>query len=521
MKREVRENNVKGKKKKLIKQTNGVTLISLVITIIILLILAGVTLSLTLGENGIITQANKAKEAQEIAAIKEDFQLAILDKELEKGGTGLTKEELEEIASNYGELQEDGNTIKTEEGYEIKIDEIYQLGGGTSTPGTETDNETILALEEEIKELEQALTDSNNIITNLNNEIAELKTAYEVTLSNGETVPVPYGFYYVGGTIQTGVVISDNEADRNKYANVANGDVPAGVAYNADGTVNEANSELKGNQFVWIPCNINEYVKTNWGSSYKNATWETQTNTAELVQIIKYGGFYIARYEAGTSDISLSTGIDFAAQNTASDWQNTNFSIRDGLGNSATGKITSKAGEIPYYHADYFTALKLSNGMYQTDYVQSGLVTGTMWDAAMRFIAGNDNSVVTASTWGNYNNTSSYVTYTAGQGRYATVNSSTGAMTSAFKVSDGAYHYGIKTTAVSENVKKKNLYDIAGNLWEWTQEASYPDNTNESYVLRGGSFRNSYSDYPACFRGSNTATDTSTNHGIRPALYIK
>ena len=94
-------------------------------------------------------------------------------------------------------------------------------------------------------------------------------------------------------------------------------------------------------------------------------------------------------------------------------------------------------------------------------------------------------------------------------------------MTSAFKVSDGAYHYGIKTTAVSENVKKKNLYDIAGNLWEWTQEASYPDNTNESYVLRGGSFRNSYSDYPACFRGSNTATDTSTNHGIRPALYIK
>ena len=51
-------------------------------------------MSLTLGDNGIITQAQKAKEAQEIAAIKEDFQLAILDKELEKGGTGLTKEEL-------------------------------------------------------------------------------------------------------------------------------------------------------------------------------------------------------------------------------------------------------------------------------------------------------------------------------------------------------------------------------------------------------------------------------------------
>ena len=135
-------------------KSNGITLISLVITIIILLILAGVTLSLTLGDNGIITQAQKAKEAQEIAAIKEDFQLAILDKELEKGGEGLTKEELEEIAGNYGELQEDGNTIKTEDGYEIKIDEIYKPGGGTSGGGSGASDEELAALEEKIKELD-------------------------------------------------------------------------------------------------------------------------------------------------------------------------------------------------------------------------------------------------------------------------------------------------------------------------------------------------------------------------------
>ena len=116
----------------------GITLMTLAVMIIVLLILAGVTLSLTLGDTGIITQAVRAKEAQEIAAIKEDMQLAILDKELEKGGTGLTQEELEEIAGNYGEIQEDGNTIKTEEGYEIKIDEIYQEGGiigGDTTTG--------------------------------------------------------------------------------------------------------------------------------------------------------------------------------------------------------------------------------------------------------------------------------------------------------------------------------------------------------------------------------------------------
>ena len=343
-----------------------------------------------------------------------------------------------------------------------------------------------------------------------------------IATGNGETVPVPNGFYYVGGTINTGVVISDNLADKNKYVNYApTGEIkegiPSGVAYNEDGTINTENSELKGNQFVWIPVSAGRYVKKDWGKA--NATWERQTNTAELPQIQKYGGFYIGRYEAGTSNISLSTDINFASQNTASNWVNDNFSIRDGLNHTATGKITLKAGEIPYYHVDYETALKLSNSMYNTDYVQSGLVTGTMWDAMMKFIADNDDTVVTSSDWGNYTNGN--VTYTEGKGRYATVNSGNGAMTSAFTKSNGAYNYGIKTTAISEDVKKKNLYDVAGNLWEWTQEAAYPNNTVESYMLRGGSFYNSYSDYPACYRAFNTATVTYTTYGFRPALYIK
>ncbi len=163
-------------------KAKGVTLISLVITIIILLILAGVTLSLTLGDNGIITQAQKAKEAGEIAAIKEDFQLAILDKELEKGGTGITQEELEEIAGNFGELQEDGNTIITDDGYEIKIDEIYQEGatGG----GSGSSDEEIAALEEKIKELQQTVEDLNNTKTELEGTIEDLNGQLEQEQEN-------------------------------------------------------------------------------------------------------------------------------------------------------------------------------------------------------------------------------------------------------------------------------------------------------------------------------------------------
>ena len=92
--------------------------------------------------------------------------------------------------------------------------------------------------------------------------------------------------------------------------------------------------------------------------------------------------------------------------------------------------------------------------MYQTEYIQSGLVTGTMWDAMMKFIAGGDDRIITSlSSWGNYNNGN--VKYTIGNGRYAEINPDNGEMTSKFTTSDGQYHYGINTTAMSEDVKKK------------------------------------------------------------------
>ena len=461
------------------KKERGITLIALVVTIIVLIILAGVSINLIFGTNGIINKAKLSKTLTEQASLNEQIALGEIDKELEKYLEGLP------------ENTKDNPQVA---GTEVKIPD----GWCTTTPA-------------------YVSTEDGNVVK----KSVKVASVTAVATGNGETVPVPIGFYYVGGTKATGVVISDNPADKNKYASYTpTGEVkegiPAGVAYNEDGTVNVEKSNLKGNQFVWIPCTASEYVKKDWGKS--DVTWERQTNTAELLQIQKYNGFYIARYESGTSNITLSTGINFASQNTATSWLNDNFSIRNGLNHSVTGKITSKAGEIPYYHADYETALKLSNSMYQTDYVQSGLVTGTMWDAMMKFIAGTDETIVTKSSWGNY--TDGEVTYTAGKGRYSTVDSNSGAI-SAFIKNDGAYHNGILTTGITENVKKKNLYDVAGNLWEWTQETAYINNTLESYMLRGGSFGLSYTKYTVCYRNSNTVTTTSTNYGFRPALYIK
>lgn len=318
------------------------------------------------------------------------------------------------------------------------------------------------------------------------------KTASVIAVADGEnnTIPVPEGFYYVGGTKSSGVVISDNKDDQNKYKGQV--DVPAGVAYNADGTVNinastdaKGKATLKGNQFVWIPV-YETYAKKDWG--YSNESWDSLTPSGEYNYVTKYGGFYVGRYEAGVGDVKLSSNVDFSAQHTESGWQNGAFSL--GSNTLTSGKISEKAGEIPYYHADFKTAQTLSQKMYQTDSVRSGLVTGTMWDFIMKFIISsnnnNDSIVKSNSSWGNYNNNTG-VKYTAGQGRYAGVNSY-GTMTSAFVTSDASYHYGIRTTASSEGVKKNNLYDIAGNLWEWSEESA---------TIRGGCFYRTYADRPS------------------------
>ena len=466
------------------QRKNGITLIALVVTIVVLLILAGVTIAMLTGENGIIERAKEAREKTKEGAEKENSILKQYEEILGTGGVKLPQ-----------------NTEETEAGTIVEMpDEWY-----TQTPKYVSE-------------------------TNGTEVVPSKRTAnvYGVSDGTATTVPVPYGFYYVGGTVASGVVISDNPSDKDKYKGQT--DVPAGVVYNTDGTVNIEKSPLKGNQFVWIPCSESNYTKVDLKTN--DVVWDKETNTSELSQIEKYKGFYIGRYEAGTSEIELKNNVKFENTSTTqtltegkwtSIWHSPDF-----LSSNVTkGKITTKAGEIPYYHADYTTAVEMSKNMYDTDYVQSGLITGTMWDVVMKFITTDNTnySDLKSSDWGNYNASSSNVRYTAGQGRYAEVNLSNGSVTKAFTVADNSFHYGIRTTASTENVKRSNIYDLAGNLWEWTQEMGVRQETDLQnilcYNLRGGSFYNTFSGCPVCFRGGDVASHASTSYGFRPALYIK
>ena len=79
------------------KKERGITLIALVVTIIVLIILAGISINLIFGTNGIINKAKDAKIKTEIASIKEEISLKILDKQTENKGQALSNTILEDI----------------------------------------------------------------------------------------------------------------------------------------------------------------------------------------------------------------------------------------------------------------------------------------------------------------------------------------------------------------------------------------------------------------------------------------
>ena len=112
-----------------IKSTKGITLILLVVTIIILLILAGVTIATLMGDNGLINKAKDAKIKTEIASIKEEIQTDILGKQAENNGN-ISDDSLKEILENYGVLSDEekltDKTLTTTKGsYEIKVSDIF------------------------------------------------------------------------------------------------------------------------------------------------------------------------------------------------------------------------------------------------------------------------------------------------------------------------------------------------------------------------------------------------------------
>ena len=187
---------VKRKNKKILQQ-RGITLVALVISIIILLILAGISIQ-AITNQGLFGRANEAKEKSEIANIKEQIALDIYEKQLEPPLGSITEGELETILGKYGTVnKEDGKIvgITTAKGYEILLKDIY---GGKTIEVTVPDGAIITPVNDittwlktgEISNqysyttIEQVIADSTCIESLMNNENAMKYLARSTEFAN-------------------------------------------------------------------------------------------------------------------------------------------------------------------------------------------------------------------------------------------------------------------------------------------------------------------------------------------------
>ncbi len=277
-------------------------------------------------------------------------------------------------------------------------------------------------------------------------------------------VIIPKGFYYVGGEKNSGLVISDSSLDKNK-----------GVDAN-----------LSGNQFVWVPVdNYSDFVRSESSTSYtepyaKGYSTELEEYNDMCESVKKYNGFYIARFEAGDGDVTSAR-----------------------ISSTTAHKVVSKKGAYVYNWVSWGVSMKsvgttgavyLSRNMYKGNkYVVSTLCYGVQWDAVMNFVNDTNHNIANSRSWGNYNNSTDNAKTNSGESNM---------------------NY---TTGRSEAWKAKNIYDLAGNLWEWTMEA-YSSNNR---VIRGGCYYASGKAAPASGNSKNKPSTVSEGYTFRPALYIK
>ena len=600
---------LKLKKKGIVNNKNsGITLISLVVTIIVLLILAGISISMLAGDNSVLQRATDAKQASGDAQIRERIRLSQLAA-ISAGNGNLTEPNLKaELTKEFG-AEGTGYTI-TDNGtsWEVAIigtnvtETIPHNPGKSDTlmvTATQRATESRVAVIQATVDEEQWLrslskTELKNMLAKAwygeeadwgdlesdygnsysdvsdfyqkecsdlgyNNEYQMMigenavdtnlyNTTYRATFNcNGETITgtsaefvvTKNGSYTISATQGEESVITTIEVDKCKieeYSDIQQSNskiendgyevwIPAGFAYGTSENVGKVTTGLvitdsvevvngknysNGNEWVWIPVDKDNLtvgkttkamatnigttenpnyrgVLYNWtdatgttqmtyrstgyrepdGLSYDTGDYSSYGITATTMQndynamiasIKKYGGFYVARYETGDGAANISRlGVKpiSAAENEANMWY--------GLYNRA--KAYNKAG------------------------VTSGMIWGSQYDAMLNFGLTNssDASKVNANTNGNH--------------------------------SGKLVKTGIWLGSNNEADKINNIFDLEGNLREFTKEA----NDTHRRTFRGGYYSSGYGGaVPPCGRGTDGVNSnyTPSPNSSRLSLYI-
>ena len=373
-------------------------MIALVITIIVLLILAGVSIAMLTGENGILNQAKNAKKQTEQAAENEEGILNDYETKINEIATG--KEE-----------------AKPGKYYETNTD--VQIGGELLTiPG----GASLSKIEGEYEDVDQGI-----VIYITNKQITDEEW------QDVETMQTTY------------------------------------------------------DQFVWVPVeSFDKFIRYDFGKQginqedfidtelveekYYEAVGNGTSNGTEVEKMYKSvkenKGFYIGRYEAGNDGNGNAISKRYANVYNSIKWGN---SMTD-----ETGGAVEKARNF-----------SIKNGYTN---LTSTLVYGVQWDAVMRWIS---NGKTEERNW---------LTDSTGKGNYF----------------DNDDSNNPNKTGINDKYQMKNIYDLAGNVHEWTMEAK----GKEKRVARGGYYGGNGNIDPCSCRYALDYKYNDESSGFRISLYI-
>ena len=464
------------------KNTKGITLIALIITIIVMLILVAVSISVALN-TGLFKSAGDAtknwKSAQEAEA-NVGSEIKIGDKTYSSIEDYLNNNPMSTIKINMEVTHQDtavtadGTNIKSiEHGAPIPVGYSYVTGekntGVVIQDNTTSDqfvwvpvlqNQKIkieIEAKEEITEIE--LLDSTGTKISTTAPSGKTYTASVEPTRNGvykltaKTANDANEKIMYASTLYAQDVFKTKEEFRNlvqqimQQQNKTEAEILAtfpGVGENPTiDTVYTIYANMEASQYTDNADTSEETVNL-----YKNS-------------VNKYGGFYIARYEAGSENPrTSSSGTEAAALSQANKYPYNYISPTDSITKAAT----------------------MNNGKTN---VTAGLINGAAWDRTLNWIVETNSNMSLAdinedsTSWGNYSNSKFNFA-----GKYSTDYGAnfTNAIASTEKPENSSYLLG---TGVTDYTKRNNIYDLAGNCSEWTTESYSSGNR----VYRGRRFR--------------------------------
>ena len=322
------------------------------------------------------------------------------------------------------------------------------------------------------------------------------------SVSSNETRPyLPTGFTQVKGTtLKNGLTIQDSTG--NQYVWV---EVPK-----AERVYKTAGLEIKDftdEEYTAIETDLHTYTDVyRNGTNYKDEYYSGVGLTSEeyyslkkmmLKSVYQNGGFYIGKYETGIEDAPKTSGSANVAP---------------------TETPVIKQNAYPYNFVTCKQAQTLASNMESGNHTSS-LMFGVQWDLVLKYLETKGTSQADLKTnsksLGNYYDTLYNITNI--ESKYYFSSSSSSKWTSGAYGTKTSNSFILLSTGASDDFCKQGIYDLAGNVEEWTLE--YTSTSSDPCVQRGGSFSMAGVGAPVFDRDFGQTTTNSRDRGFRVSLF--